>query len=203
MQLPDDQEISQGFRDFPRLKRFPKARGTSQRPREILWLEEMYNPMHPDSRQCTAILSSSIHLQGCIKKHIPVGRLPISIDSVKIERINKDMKLINLFSSYVGGTSQKSNISQILACKQQSNANLRNYPPESLLTCNSQHRRRSLARPHRQALFGGPCVFLGHHVLLRGLTTTQYSLVPPHVSLQCRLLSPRLIIKEVIRSDAL
>ena len=46
----------------PTIKRFPEARemsrGTSRRPREISRSEGIYNPIHPDSRQCTAILSS-------------------------------------------------------------------------------------------------------------------------------------------------
>ena len=50
-------------RDFPRPERCPEgeARGTSRGPREISRSEGMYNPIHPDSRQCTAILSSLIH----------------------------------------------------------------------------------------------------------------------------------------------
>ena len=47
-------------RDFPRPERCPKgeARGTSRGPGEILRSEGMYSLIHPDSRQCTAILSS-------------------------------------------------------------------------------------------------------------------------------------------------
>ena len=50
-------------RDFPRPERCPEgeARGTSRGPREISRSEGMYNLIHPDSRQCTAILSSLIH----------------------------------------------------------------------------------------------------------------------------------------------
>ena len=47
-------------RDFPRPQRCPegKARGTSRGLREISRSEEMCNPIFPDSRRCTAILSS-------------------------------------------------------------------------------------------------------------------------------------------------
>ena len=62
-------------RDFPRPKKCPKgeARGTSRGPREILRSEGMCNPIHPDSRQCTAILSSFINTKGYIRKYIPAG----------------------------------------------------------------------------------------------------------------------------------
>ena len=41
-----------------------EARRTSRGPREISRSEGMYNPIHSDLRQCTAILSSLIHPQG-------------------------------------------------------------------------------------------------------------------------------------------
>ena len=64
-------------RDFPRPERCPE--GEARGPREILRSEGMYNPIHPDSRQCTAILSSLIHTKGCIRKYIPAWQVVLTV----------------------------------------------------------------------------------------------------------------------------
>ena len=63
-------------RDFLRPERRPKS------PRDISTLQDLevggdVQPIHPNSRQCTAILSSLIHPWGCINKYTytPIGRL--------------------------------------------------------------------------------------------------------------------------------
>ena len=66
-------------RTSPTNKRFLKAwemsRGMSRGLRKISGSEGMCNQVHPDLRQCSAILSSLIRPSGCTKKYIPVGRL--------------------------------------------------------------------------------------------------------------------------------
>ena len=73
------------------------ARGTSRGPKEISRSEGMYNPIHPDLRQCTSILSVSdlfkcaslkyispllsslIHTEGCIRKYTPAGQVVLAV----------------------------------------------------------------------------------------------------------------------------
>ena len=81
--ISDDQDISRGPRDVPRAKPegHLEGQGTSRGPREISRSEGMYNPMHPDSRQYTAILSSLIYPLEMYQKIHPY--IAIRIDSVK------------------------------------------------------------------------------------------------------------------------
>ena len=50
-----------------------------QQPRDFLRLEGQFSPIHPDSRQCTAIFSSLIHLEGCIRKYIPIAQVILTV----------------------------------------------------------------------------------------------------------------------------
>ena len=60
MYIPDDQEISGGSREISRS-------------------EGMCNRIHPDSKQCTSILSSLSDTKGCIRKYIPAEQVVLAV----------------------------------------------------------------------------------------------------------------------------